>query len=430
MTISEKIESMQEIFEDLQSTNSRIVKQEIIDDIPQDMKDDFNFCLEVLAGKHKLGYSYEYIDDDAFIPDVVFTSIREIVEYLQRPLNEHDLSRANIYKHIRRTTPWSDFLLPLCNREYRLGIGNSILGKSSTAPMLAKKFEGQLGYGDFYVTEKLDGNRCIAYYEDDKWHFVSRSGKHMNVDFDMSGLPEELVYDGEVISPAQAEMSDAVFYSIRTGNNVGKIITDFNSTSGLINRHTTNKSLVYCIFDIQDSAPYITRRGLLEHLNPTSKNVRIHRLLAYVRRGDENYLGELLDKVVSIGGEGLMINLASASYENKRTNVLLKYKQVQTMDMKVEGITPGTGKYSGMVGAVECVAYCGDSRYYCSVGSGLSDSQRFEWSLNPEKIVGKIIEVSYFSLSQNKDTRLTGYYSLRFPRLKRVREDKNDTSEY
>ncbi len=428
MTVSERVEILMEIFEDLQGTTSRLVKLDIIDSIPAILKDDFNFCLEVLAGKHKLGYKYEYVDGTSMVP-VFCTTIKELVEYLKRPSLEHNLSRENIYKHLARTCEFAEFLEPLCNCTYKLGIGNSVLEKSSTAPMLAKKFEGQLGYGDFYVTEKLDGNRCIAYYEDNRWHFVSRSGKHMNVDFDMSGLPEELVYDGEVVSPAQVEMSDAIVYSIRTGNDVGKIHTDFNATSGLINRHTANKSLIYCIFDIQDTATYIKRRELLEHLNPMGKDVRILKLLAKVNRGDEEYLGELLDKVVSIGGEGLMINWAHVKYENKRTNALLKYKQVQTMDMLVIDTFEGNGKYQGMCGGITCFAELADGQIQVDVGSGLNDAQRFAWR-DKNKIVGKIVEVSYFSLSQNKETLGSNFYSLRFPRLKKVRTDKNDTSEY
>ena len=40
----------------------------------------------------------------------------------------------------------------------------------------------------------------------------------------------------------------------------------------------------------------------------------------------------------------------------------------------------------------------------------------------------KIVEIAYFSESQNKSTNGSTYYSLRFPRLKRVRNDKSDVS--
>lgn len=54
------------------------------------------------------------------------------------------------------------------------------------------------------------------------------------------------------------------------------------------------------------------------------------------------------------------------------------------------------------------------------------------WARDIRRIIGKTIEVSYFSLSQTKEDRELGnnVYSLRFPRLKRVRDDKTETSEY
>lgn len=432
MTLSERIEKMQTIFDALQMVSSRNAKQDIINLIEPELKDDFNFCLEVLAGKHKLGYTYRYVP--YWATDTNFYTIRDVYEYLQTPLKIHDLSEPCIMIYLSSTSIWADFLEPLCNRKFRLGIGRSILPKEETAPMLAKKYEGILpvDYDGWYITEKLDGNRCIAYFDGEEWQFVSRNGKRMNVEFDMSGLPEELVYDGEVISPKQFEMSNYIHYSILTGNKVNKIDTDFNSTSGLINRHTTDKSLVYMIFDVQDSAPYKVRRQLLDHLTPTANNVAILPTLAIANNTLKINIDEILDKVVSIGGEGIMLNSASAPYRNKRTNELLKYKQVQTMDMLVVDTYEGTGKYEGMCGGLTCIIVPTtdvDKIVTCDVGSGLSDAQRLEWR-DKSKIVGKIVEIAYFSLSQNANDKGTDRYSLRFPRLKKVREDKITTSEF
>lgn len=428
MTITERVETMQEIFAALQSTNSRLKKQVIVDLIPAELRDDFDFCLEVLSGKHKLGYRYQYVSGMA---EKDFKSIKDVYKYLQEPLNMHDLSRSNIYRHLANTCFWAEFLEPLCNREYKLGIGNSLIVPDTTAPMLAKKFEGNL-LGQWYITEKLDGNRCISYFDGEQWQFVSRNGKRMNVDFDMSGLPEELIYDGEVISPEQDELSDYIHSSmLEKRNDVHKFDTDFNSTSGIINRHTTNKKLVYRIFDIQDGSYYAQRRQLLDMLKPTADNVKILPVLGFVER-DSTYIADnLLDLVVSAGGEGIMLNVADAPYVSKRTNALLKYKPIYSMDMRVIDTYLGTGKYELMVGGLTCEAFTEDGKHIvANIGSGLSDEQRQWWSLFPAKIKGRIVEVEYFSLSQDAISKDTNNYSLRFPRLKRVRDDKTGTSEF
>lgn len=429
MTITERIETMQEIFASLQSTNSRIKKNVIVDLIPAELRDDFEFCLEVLSGKYKLGYRYQYVSG---MTEKDFKSIKDVYKYLQEPLNMHDLSRSNIYRHLANTCFWADFLEPLCNREYKLGIGNSLIEPDNTAPMLAKKFDGSLPYGELYITEKLDGNRCISYFDGEQWQFVSRNGRRMNVEFDMSGLPEELVYDGEVISPEQDELSDYIYKSmLEKANNIVKQETDFNSTSGLINRHTTNKKLVYRIFDIQDGSQYKMRRQLLDNFKPIADNVKILPLLGLATRDSMYTADNLLDLVVSAGGEGVMFNVGNAPYVSKRTNVLLKYKPSYTMDMRVVDTYLGTGKYEFMVGGLTCETFTEDGKHIvANVGSGLSDEQRQAWSSLPARILGRIVEVEYFSLSQDAMLKGTCNYSLRFPRLKKVRYDKIGTSEF
>jgi len=305
------------------------------------------------------------------------------------------------------------------------------------SPMLAKKFEDDIKYDKdgYYITEKLDGNRCIASYSDGKWNFTSRNGKAMYVDFDMEGLDKNFVYDGEILSPEQVEMSNAIHAKVVYDINLNKKFSDmFSGTSGLINRHTTDKKLVYNIFDIQDSsATYRERREVLDSFtNVTSLDVRILPVLKHCKDATElQECYDILDKIVAIGGEGAMINLGSANYMHKRTDRLLKLKKVYTMDMVVYDVEYGTGKYEGQIGALKAIAKTPDNKVVrCNVGSGLTDEQRLNWSKNLDLIINKIIEVSYFSLSQTKEDREygTNMYSLRFPRLKCVRTDKDVTS--
>ena len=154
-------------------------------------------------------------------------------------------------------------------------------------------------------------------------------------------------------------------------------------------------------------------------------------LKVYNKSIDDAGLNELLSDIVKSGGEGLMVNTGSGLYVPKRTDDLLKVKQVQTMDMKVVDTELGTGKYFLCVGTLYCEAVLpnGD-KISCAVGTGLSDEQRTRWAMYPMEIIGKIVEVSYFSLSQSKTSYGTTMYSLRFPRLKKVRTDKNETSTF
>lgn len=436
MTLQERIEYFEHVFCLLQDTNSRVEKECIVNDIPPDLKEDFDYILQCLAGKHKFGYTY-FRTTPVINVGLNNLSVKQLLEFLQTPIRNQDLSTNNIRIYVEVTNIWYDFLEPIVNRTLRLGIGQSLLSKDELTPMLAKKFEGSVKYDrdGYYITEKLDGNRCIAHFENGKWQFTSRSGKQMHVDFDMSGLDERLIYDGEVLSPEQVMMSLAIEAKVKYGIEPETYFTDnFSSTSGLINRHSTDKNLVYNVFDIVYNSSYKDRREELDRMRPESEQVRILPVLKHCKtQNDVQELFGILNDVTDLGGEGLMINLGASNYLHKRTDQLLKLKKVYTMDMLVYDFKWGTGKYEGQIGSIEAKAVTEDGRnIFCSVGSGLSDEQRLSWALTPSKILGKTIEVSYFSLSQTKQDKDAGnnVYSLRFPRLKRIREDKNETSEY
>ena len=413
-------------------------KRDIVNNIPNELREDFDFIIGCLNGIYKFGYTYEPVKPCGDVRNENNT-VKDVLEFLLEPVKMHNLTQSNIARYTSQVYPWRHFFEPIINRTLKLGIGKSVLPKDGLSAMLAKKYEGKVKYskGGYFVTEKLDGNRCIARYDGTKWVFTSRNGKPMHVNFDMSGLPKEYIYDGEILAPQQVTMSNAIYDMIVNGEGEARKFEGvFNKTSGLINQHTLNKQLIYNILDIMtDDVNYVDRRLELDNIGKfeLSNDVRILPCLA---RFDNDVdlranLGYLLNKVVDVGGEGLMINTGSGKYLHKRTDELLKFKMVKTMDMKVTDFYYGTGKYEGMVGGITCEAETPDGkRIFCNVGSGLSDEDRLNWVLNPNRIRGKIVEVAYFDISQSSEDKGTNRYSLRFPRLKKVRYDKYETSIY
>ena len=436
MTLQERVDYLSYIFDLLQDTNSRIEKEQIVKDIHPRCKEDFDFIIECLAGKHKFGYTYKRYPF-LYNSTIGAMTVKSVLQFLLTPAKDKDLSTENIMSYVSLTTKWADFFEPIVNRTLRLGIGESLVEKSIISPMLAKKLENDVKFSKngYFVTEKLDGNRCIASYDGEKWNFTSRNGKAMHVDIDMSLMDKSYIYDGEIMTPAQTINSELRGREILFGaKQTDWQKEDFNTTSGLINRHTLNKVLTFNVFDILIDAPYIERRRELDKLSPedTGLDVRILPTLGHFATKEDLFanIPMLLDKITSTGGEGLMINLADSPYLQKRTDQLLKVKKVYTMDMRVFDWSYGTGKYYDVLGNIYCQANFDGKVVTCSVGTGISDEQREDWALHPDKIVGKIVEVSYFSLSQDKAKKGTNEYSLRFPRLKRVRDDKEETSQY
>lgn len=393
------------------------------------MEKDLDYCFEVLAGKHKLGYTYIIYREDTDIS-------KQYENYTIRRFYEEVLKSAGSsqdeIKLAGLCTPYNcrTFICFLANRDFKLGYSNKHNMVTELSPMLAKKYPESHHEGTYYIQEKLDGNRCIAYYdyEEGKWKFQSRSGKPMKVDFDMSWVDKVL----EEMFPDS--------YSLEYPTFDGEIMTlgkagtrDFNRTSGVINGKYTDKSdLHYYIYDI--IAPALKYRERKKFLDKCDNEIQsrtdmncsilpvLDDIVIYPNPEYNWKLDEWLDKITDKGGEGLILRDPDGYYEvGKRSANLLKYKKLQTMDLRIIDFNWGNGKYDGAIGSFVCET--DDHEIQVSV-SGMPDSMHFS---DPADWMGKIIEVAYFSISESK---AHGHKSLRFPRLKRVRDDKDTTSIY
>lgn len=439
MNLNERVKFFDNLFELLQSTSSRNEKEFIIKNELKDkdlsVQEDWKYILEVLDNRHPIGFTFVPKPNEPQTAYVLchHNTVRDLIEPLTK-LPDHTEQRIGLAEFY--LGDFGCFIEPIVNRTLRLGIGKSLLSKAKTTPMLAKKYEPMgILHQDMAVTEKLDGNRCIASWDGEKWNFTSRSGKPMKVNFDMTGMPTEFIYDGEVMSVEQSKLSARRTYNVLSGGDEPLVSTEdaqllFNKTSGLINRKGPKSGLIYNVFDIISDLKYIDRRDRLEWVEQERETdeVRIIPLL-YIGT-DVDIIDRLLDRIVQYGGEGIMLNVWNRGYEHKRSDALLKYKQVKTIDMRVTGIAYGTGKYEGQIGALKCYIRTEDGKeVICEVGTGLSDTQREQWARTHE-IVGKIVQVGFHELTQNREYIGTNVYSLRFPRLISVRKDKDETSEY
>ena len=407
---------LQEYFNYLSNTSSRLEKENILNSLKAkypSIISDLNYCFEVLAGKHKLGYTY--------IPSQASSDKSEdfkdytIEQFVNNVLKQFPATAWGI-QAATETTPTEArlFIGMLVNREFRLGYSNKNEMIKSHSPMLAKRYPDSVHEQYYYIQEKLDGNRCIAYYDFDenKWKFQSRSGKPLKVDFDMSWASLDLILDGEIMTLEHAGSRD------------------FNRTSGAINGKYTDKSgLHYFIYDIIDEElPYKDRWKILRGFSTCDLGSDcsilpvLDEVPVYVNPDYNWKLDEWLDKITAKGGEGIMLRDPYATYKcGKRTDALLKYKKVQTMDLRIVDWNEGNGKYIGAIGSFVCQT--DDESIKVNV-SGLPDDIHYS---DPNQYIGKIIEVAYFDISVNS---VTGQKSLRFPRLKCFRDDKDTTSIY
>lgn len=121
----------------------------------------------------------------------------------------------------------------------------------------------------------------------------------------------------------------------------------------------------------------------------------------------------LANVVWDVGGEGIVLNAIDAFYQpGKRNESMIKIKRVLSYDLEVVGVYEGKGKYAGTLGGLVCRWRGGKTIKV----SGMSDDQRNEWYRNPDRIIGRIVEVHAMDESSKG--------LLREPRFKVVRFDK------
>ena len=333
-------------------------------------------------------------------------------------------------------------------KDLKLGVNvttlNKVFGKDfipkfdvQLAESYAKQKPGALKNKDVCITEKLDGFRIV--YNPVQEKFFTRKGQEYEglehlipelndlcvaISEDNLVHGEDVVIDGELVHEPVEGLNSQELYALTS------------SAARKKGRHRDKLKLQFHVFDFVPlnefmsgltTLRYKARRSImdvafvalndLKHVKPVT--------VFYMGKFDEEILMAHLKQVEALGGEGLMINLMEGTYECKRTKKLLKVKTFKDADVLVTGIVEGTGKNLGKLGAVEVKFLHNGKEMACEVGSGFTDDERLDYWTHPESIVGKVIEVKYFEVTQNEKDKTK--YSLRFPTFQhRIRTDKDE----
>jgi DNA ligase 1 len=354
---------------------------------------------------------------------------KHLIDYVQRNNSGRDDDIRLIQEFIERqeTEELQTFVKKFVTKDLKLGISaktvNKVYGKG-TIPvfevMLAESYAKKESKvtGKFYITLKLDGNRCVAIKEGKSVKFFTRKGQEVS---DMVELVEEFkmfpdgVYDGELLLVNKDDLNSADL---------------FRATQKVVRKDGEKKDLEFYIFDnlslseFQNgvsSRNYAQRRNTLDAVFApmTARKEHIHILPVLYAGEDKQMIARLMLWAEENGHEGLMVNTADGLYKTKRTVDLLKVKAMKTADLLVMSAEQAIdGQFEGLLSRVN-VEYKGN---LVGVGSGFTLDDRRKFIDNPDLIVGKIIEVQFFE--ESKDEK-TGQPSLRFPVFKGIRHDKD-----
>ncbi len=259
-----------------------------------------------------------------------------------------------------------------------------------------------------YSQVKMDG----MYAAVSNKQVITRNGSVFPLDVlpegfkeEMLMIPEGIELNGELIVKHNGEI-----LSRKEGNGLLNSLLQGTSLPD-------NYSLYYVAWDWQDDKTvYNMRLSILDDLLGDSEYfsvVECRKVYSYEEAVQH------FQEMLAQGQEGTVLKHPDGIWKDGTSKHQVKFKIEVDIDLLCTGMIEGTGKYKGMLGALQLESSCGKVKVDC--GTGFTDAQRKNLWENAYP-VGKIIEIKANDLLDRvgSDT-----LSLFLPVFKSVRLDKD-----
>ena len=260
---------------------------------------------------------------------------------------------------------------------------NALLAAESIPLLLAETEQGQSDVSLFLVSEKLDGVR--AFWDGNTLR--TRNGNAIKAPaWFMDGFPSRAL-DGELW--------------------IGR--GKFDALSGAVRRQTPDEAewrkIRYLVFELPNASGTFRERNELLKREVERASVPWLQVVEQWEITGRKALDLKLAEILKLGGEGLMLHRADATYTTGRSDVLLKMKLWHDAEAKVIGYQPGKGKYAGMLGALRVRTADGVE---FMLGTGFSDAERRD----PPSI-GSMVTYRYRDVTKRGVPRFASFYRVR-----------------
>lgn len=317
-----------------------------------------------------------------------------------------------------------ELFVGILNKNWKVGVSNAAVNE--VYPGLIQSFSVQLANkydrnnethktGQWIVSNKLDGLRCIALRLNDGWKLYSRTGKEFTtVDYIKPSLERLHVLYGWSFFDGELYRHGLKFEDIQ-----GQVMS-------VVNKQTVD--VEYHVFVAGNSEAFLKQDRTTKYVvagtelcyGPVAHIVFMENKLI-----DSSDVESELESAFEQGYEGIMLRNPEHLYDYKRSDNLLKLKSKiddsfgeEVSDCVVVGleyneafpvIEDGIVKYKRLINRMTVLQ---ENGVECKVGSGFD--LLFRYTTN-DTIIGKIVEVQHQGYGTNN--------RMRFPRYKRTRED-------
>lgn len=308
--------------------------------------------------------------------------------------------------------------------------------------------------GEFFVEDKFDGIRAQAHVQDGRVAIFSRTLDEISIRFPelhapLAELPTDVILDGEIITARGEEIFPFSDLQKRLGRKT--VSAELLASTPVV---FVAWDILYATGRVLINDPLHARRTILEELIRNARGYRSARGSERVNLGtlrlsearifrEAAALDDEFDAARSRGNEGLMIKDPSSFYKpGRRGREWLKLKRaLATIDVVVTTVELGHGKRRSVLSdytfAVRRSDQDGELLNIGKAYSGLTDveiAEMTEWFRShtlQEFAHGRVrvveprivLEVT-FDRVQPSNRHKSGF-ALRFPRIVRLRPDKN-----
>ena len=420
-----------EIIKELESNNSRLFKEDIIEKNLnyKEFQEGLAMCLDPLvtfgvkqvpeSEKNGNGLNWEDFKNSANL-----LIERESTGHAARDLI---IDLMNLSKEDQ----WNNWYRRILIKDLRCGVSEKTVNnvaKKMNLKFRVPVFSCMLAHdgakhpkkikGDCLVEYKYDGVRVVAIVKKNKATLYSRNGKIFNNFAHIENAlskPEynNFVFDGEVMSDDFQALMKQVYR--KSGANT--------------------EDAYLALFDMLPLKEFNEGRSKLnslerkQELNKLSKTfgseIKLvdYEIINFDNEQGQEKFSEMNKEALEKGFEGLMIKPSNNYYECKRSHAWLKIKPFIEVTLKVIDIQEGTGKHEGKLGAFSVEGEDDGKFFSLSVGSGLTDEQRDNYWAAKDKLIGRLIEVRADAITKSIEG---DHFSLRFPRFKNFRGFEKD----
>ena len=426
----------QDIIAKLESDNSRLAKESILQDAMNEGLDEFFEGVTMALDKLYTFGVQQVPEATVDGQGLEWTVFKDLAEKLHKRLLTGHAARdaIELTKDIATVEQWNGFYRRILIKDLRCGVSektvNNVAKKLNKDKYRVPVFECMLAHdsakhqkkvsGKVCLDKKLDGVRVLTVIDSAMGDGVSqftRNGKVLqnfaHITNFIASKPEALarpmVLDGEIVSNSFQDLMKQVHRkdNVKADDAVLQLfdiipLSEFKQGKSVLNQRQRHVLLQeYCkIFDGFNNIQVIPK-------------VEVD---LDTEEGQEQFK-QFNKEAIDQGYEGIMIKDPKAKYECKRSTAWLKQKPFIEVSLEVKDVEEGTGRNEGRLGAFICEGVDDGKAIKVNVGSGFSDSDRDNFWNDRSRIPGNVVEVRADAITQNQD----GTYSLRFPRFKTFR---------